>query len=59
MNKETILYTLERDLNIMMSDICAGKKELIDNNSIFKIELLETNIENSISIIKSILNEEL
>ena len=59
MNKETILYTLERDLNIMMADICSGKKELTNNNSIFKIELLEQNIENSLSVIKAILDEEL
>jgi hypothetical protein len=59
MNKETILYTLERDLNIMMTDICSGKKEISDNEAIFKIELLEQNIENSLSVIKAILDEEL
>ena len=59
MNKETVLYTLERDLNIMMADICSGKKEIPDKDAIFNIELLENSIENSLSVIKSIIDKEL
>ena len=59
MNKETILYTLEKDLNIMMTDISSGKKEIPNKDAIFNIELLENSIENSLSVIKSIIDKEL
>ena len=59
MKKENILFTLERDLNILQSDICTGKKELTNSDSICNIEILENIIEDSLSIIKSILDKEL
>jgi hypothetical protein len=59
MNKETILYTLERDLNILQADICTGKRELTNSDSICNIELLEHSIEDTVSVIKSILDKEL